>query len=682
MGLDFQNDLTKSQYAAATHRDGPAMVVAGPGSGKTRVITYRIAYLLKHRKVNPHEIVAITFTNRAAAEMRKRVVEMVRPSVAKYAWISTFHSMCARMLRTNPKDFKVPPDYTIADADDAKTYLVEAFATVRKISKKKAKKQEDLEVLETLISRYKNNLVRASDLDSEEEESPYQKELIQVYKKYERVLERANSLDFDDLLLRVAFGLRQSRRLRKGYSDAFRHLLIDEYHDTNIAQYDIMRNISRTTQNVFVVFDGDQSIYSWRGADPRNISNFRTDYSDYKLYKLQKNFRSVKPIADVANKIIVNNTERIDKTIITVRPGGEKAQCWIFNTPQQEAGYIAEHIRDQVRMGKADYKDFTILYRINSCCRPFEEVFRRTNIPYKVIGALGFYQRKVTKDILAYLRLVNNINDFASFSRIHNEPSRGIGDKNYEALLEIAQRKGCSPLYVIKRGWYKGHITGRALDGIRSLKKLFKKLRTLPKKPIRPLVRTIIEESGYRKKLELVLRKAESGSGPKKKMNKKIQQAQGRLELLDGLEDAVVTYDHTEGRILRRYMEFVSLMQSTDEHSEESNRVLLMSIHASKGLEFPHVFFVGCSDGIIPHKRYIESPGGLEEERRLFFVATTRAEDRLTFSNFGFIPNRGVFSSSPFLQEAGDTIEYRDLSQVAGGTPHHINHREQVVLDF
>jgi DNA helicase-2/ATP-dependent DNA helicase PcrA len=571
MGLDFKKDLTKSQYAATTHGDGPAMVVAGPGSGKTRVITYRIAYLLKHRNVNPHEIVAITFTNKAAAEMRKRVGKMVKPSVAKYAWISTFHSMCARMLKTNHKEFKVPWDYAIADADDSKAYLLEAVAHVLKIPKKKVKSQVDLDVVQSLVSGYKNAMVRASDLNSEEEHDPFRKEVVLIYKRYERLLE--NSLDFDDLLLRVAFGLRGSRKLRKGYSDAFRHILIDEYHDTNIAQYDIARNLSRTTQNVFVVFDGDQSIYSWRGADPRNISNFQRDYSDYKLYKLQRNFRSVKPIADVANKVIVNNADRIDKTIITVRPGGSKTECWEFNDPQQEAGYIAEQIRDKVKMGKATYKDFTILYRVNSRSRAFEEVFRRTNIPYKVIGALGFYQRKVVKDILAYLRLLNNINDFASFSRAHNEPSRGIGDKSYEAILDVAQQHGVSPLEVIRRGRYKGQVKGRALDGVRTIKKLFKKLRKMPKKPVAPLVRTIIEDSGYRRKLELALRKAEMGSGTAKKRNKKVQQAQDRLELLDEFEDAVVNYDQTEGRILQRYMEFVSLMQSTDERAEDANRV-------------------------------------------------------------------------------------------------------------
>lgn len=662
MGLNFKKDLTKEQYAAVTHGESAAMVASTAGSGKTRCITYRIAYLLESEMAEPHEILAITFTNKAAAEMKERVATMVPRSTAKRVWISTFHSMCARMLRSNSDGFGVSRNYSIADADDSKGYIVEATMAVTGLPKKTIMADRDQYgpgVMQTHISGYKNVLIRAKDLDPSKEETSYHKEVVKIYQRYEQLLRRSKSLDFDDLLLYVAVGLKKNKHLREGYSEMFRHVLVDEYQDTNVAQYEIMRLLTSQRKNPYVVGDDDQSIYAFRGADPETIKKFQVDYPTHVLYKLERNFRSVQPVADVANAVIVNNTDRIEKTIVTVRPGGDTVQCRNFAEPYQEAAYIVDEILDKVRIGGASYRDFTILYRINSRSRPFEEFLRRNNIPYRIVGALGFYQRKVVKDVVAYLRLVNNKDDYASFNRIYNEPARGIGDRSAAQLLDTAHDLECSPLHMIKRGWYKGKVTGKALDGVRDLKKMYKKLRKLPRKPVAPIVQTIIEDSGYRKSLTLAaIKKKSSGT--------EVEKIYGKLEMLDELESAAAKYDEIEGKSLEKYLEFISLMQSAD-NDRDGNQVTLMSVHASKGLEFPHVYLVGCSQNILPHERCFEEENGLEEERRIFFVATTRAEDTLTISHFDFIPKRGDYSPSQFIEEAGDTLEHVDLTKTGAG---------------
>ena len=662
--MNFKKDLTKEQYAAVTHKKGAALVVAAPGSGKTRCITYRIAYLLR-KGVDPHSILAITFTNKAAEEMRSRVAKMVRRSKAKKLWISTFHSLGARMLRLDHKRFGVSKNYSISDANTTKDYIVKAAVKALRIEarlmRKKGKDDPyNAMTIHSRISHYKQDLVTADDLKLEEvsEEDQYTRDIIKVYKEYQKALNRADMLDFDDLLMVTTLGLRHDEELRHKYATNFPYILVDEYQDTNTTQYHMVRYLDCIHGNLFCVGDQDQAIYGWRGATIENIDKFLADYEgNVKTYLLQKNFRSFPPIAEVANKIIVNNTSRIEKEISPVRQGGKKVECVKCNSTLQEASFIADEIQAQVRLGKAEYRDFSILYRVNAKSRALEEALRMRNIPCKIIGGIGFYDRAVVKDILAYLRMLANPNDDAALSRIHDKPPRGLGERGLGDLYQLADDNDCGALYAIRRGWYKGQFKGRALTGIRDLKKLYKTLRGLPKKPVTPLMETAIEDSGYRQMVRLKM----------KEYGKHDREAHGPMDHLDELVRAAEAFDKMQGKSIVRFMEWTSLMQSAVEDTDD-NKVLLMTCHGAKGLEFKNVYLVGCNEGVLPSAYAIEADD-VEEERRVFFVGVTRAEDSLTISYIDDPHDvRGPSEPSRFLDEAEDTIELRDISDKSIGT--------------
>lgn len=660
--MDFKADLTKEQYAAVTHGEGAALVVAAPGSGKTRCITYRIAYLLQHG-VDPHSILAITFTNKAAEEMRSRVAKMVPRSKAKKLWISTFHSLGARMLRLDYKAFGVPKNYSISDANTTKDYIVKAAVKALRIEarlmRKKGKDDPyNAMTLQSRISHYKQDLIVADDLDPEDHSEQYTRDIIKVYKEYQKALKRADMLDFDDLLMVTTLGLRRDEELRHKYASNFPYVMVDEYQDTNTTQYHMVRYLDCIHGNLFCVGDQDQAIYGWRGATIENIDKFLADYEGrVKTYLLQKNFRSFPPIADVANKVIVNNTKRIEKEVSPVRRGGKTVECVKCNSVLQEASFIADEIKAQVKAGKAKYRDFTLLYRVNSKSRALEEALRYRDIPSKIIGGIGFYDRAVVKDILAYLRMLANPNDDAALSRVHDKPPRGLGERGLGDLYELAEDKDCGAIYAIRRGWYKGKFNGRALSGIRDLKKLYKTLRGLPKRPVTPLMETVIEESGYRQMVRLKM----------KEYGEYDQDSHGPMAHLDELVRAAEAFDRMQGKSIVRFMEWTSLMQSTDEDTDD-NRVKLMTCHAAKGLEFKNVYLVGCNEGVLPSSYSIEEDD-VEEERRVFFVGVTRAEDNLTISYVEDINDtRASGEPSRFLDEADDTIKLRDISTEAIGS--------------
>jgi len=640
--------------------NGHSFVGNGMVNHNTRVLTHRIAYLI-NQGVSPSSILAITFTNKAADEMKSRVQKMVRRKASSQVWISTFHSMCAKFLRQNPKLFGVQKNYTIADADDSKVYVAEAAS---KILKRKAKdilkdrSEAGIDPIKNKMSDFKKGLVDPDTLVIGDISDLNESQMAKIYVGYNRVLKKNNALDFDDLLMRVALSFQNNLQLRNAYASAFKYILVDEYQDTNHAQYKMSLYLDSINHSLFLVGDMDQSIFSFNGSKIENMFQITKDYQDITIYKLEKNFRSFKAIADVANRVIKNNTIRMDKEIITVRGDGEKVQCIKFEDPYQEASAIADDIQALVRSGKSQYKDFAILYRINSKSRPLEEALVTRNVPCKVVGARGFYSRKVVKDILAYMKLVQNSKDNASFSRIYNEPPNGLGERGMEKIQEEAEEKDCSVLHLIKRGWYKGAVSGRSLEGVRTIKRLFRDIRGLPKKPVHHIVQRIVDQSGYVGYLKQMMIK-------KSNDEKASERIQNQIDHVYELIDSARNFDATKGGTLRQYLEFVALIQSADD-DKKGNKVLLMSIHASKGLEFPQVYLVACNEGVLP-SGYAEAEDNMEEERRLFFVATTRAEDCLKISCVNNIPYRGPASPSRFIKEAGDTLSCIDLSESGVG---------------
>ncbi|WP_419842692.1 ATP-dependent helicase [Candidatus Poriferisodalis sp.] len=596
--------LNAGQRSAVCHGDGPALVVAGAGSGKTRVLSHRIAFLLEHRHISPFDVLAITFTNKAAGEMRERIGSLVGP-VAQQMWISTFHSACARILRRHAEALGYPASFSIYDQADSRRltrYVVRDLDLDPKRYSDRA--------VHAAISALKNQLTTpagAAELaEPPDNGSPFSKTVARIYSEYQKRLRRAGAMDFDDLLMLGVELLRTNPDVAEHYRQRFAHILVDEYQDTNLAQVRLIGLLSGLARNVFVVGDSDQSIYAFRGADITNILEFGATFPDGSTYVLDQNYRSSQSILDAANSVIRNNRGRPPKNLWTDRRGGAKPIRFRAESAQDEARYVCSELRRMQRDGAIGWSDAAVFYRSNAQSRAIEEELVAHDVPYQVIGGTRFYDRKEIKDALAFLRVAVNPADEVSLKRIVNEPARGIGDRSLAKLDEAAARGGTSLTEVIERVETL-LLRGTARGGLLKFRELMSRARAcVPEGPAAVLTEAL-ETSGY-------LADLRDTSGI---------EAEGRLENLHDLIGAAEAFESCD-----EFLEQVSLVSDVDEMTD-AQQVSLMTLHAAKGLEFDVVFITGLEDGVFPHYRSMTEPDEMEEERRLAYVGITRARKQL-----------------------------------------------------
>ena len=614
--MSIYDTLNGPQKEAVLHTDGPLLILAGAGSGKTRVLTHRIAYLIDERGVNPWNILAITFTNKAAEEMRQRVDSLVDFG-AESIWVSTFHSMCVRILRRFIERLGYENRFTIYDTDDQKTLMKEVCRKVD-IDTKVFKERSLL----SAISSAKNEMILPDEFELNAGGDFGQQKIAKVYREYEAQLKSNNALDFDDLLVKTVQLLETQPDVLEYYQERFRYIMVDEYQDTNTVQFRLVSLLAGKYKNLCVVGDDDQSIYKFRGANIRNILDFEHEFPDAHVIKLEQNYRSTGNILDAANGVISNNKGRKEKTLWTDNGEGEKVHLRQFDTAYDEAEFIAEDIRRGVREG-ASYNDNAVLYRTNAQSRLFEEKFIAMNIPYKIVGGINFYARREIKDLLAYLKTVDNGQDDLAVRRIINVPKRGIGLTTINRIQESAAERGI--------GFYEALLAPELIPGVgRSASKLdsFAALIEYFKgradqESISDLLREILEKTGYIESLE---------------SEDKVE-AEARIENIDELLNKAAAYeedcqDRDEEPTLSGFLEEVALVADIDSLDEDQDYVVLMTLHSAKGLEFPHVYLAGMEDGLFPSYMTITSDDNedLEEERRLCYVGITRAERELTLT--------------------------------------------------
>jgi len=649
---DILNELNEAQKEAVVNYNGPSLVIAGAGSGKTRVLTYRIAYLLQ-QGIQPYRILALTFTNKAAREMKERIATMVTPELTSRLWMGTFHSLFARILRREAESIGYPSNYTIYDTIDSRN-LVKQIIRDLKLDDKTYKPAEVF----GRISYAKNNLILpeayiASNEIRTRDLATKRPRIGEVYSSYMKRCRKFGAMDFDDLLLQTNLLFRDHKEILNKYQLAFNFLLVDEYQDTNYAQYLILKQLAAEHQNICVVGDDAQSIYSFRGARIENILNFRKDYPDYQLYKLEQNYRSTKVIVDAANSIIKKNRDQIEKTVFSLKDKGERINVVKSRDDREEGFMVANAISDLRFRQQLPFKEFAILYRTNAQSRIFEESLRKLNIPYKVYGSLSFYQRKEIKDLLAYFRLVVNPNDDESLKRIINFPLRGIGkttvDKisEYAAKLDVTMWEVISRLNQVNLGLNQGTL--RKVGDFTSMMQQFRE--KLDKMEAFDLAYTIASTAGIMKELK-------SESTPEA-----VSRYENVEELLNSIKEFSDNRDMEEDLTLSDYLQEVTLLTDADnESSEDRDKVSVMTVHAAKGLEFKHVFIAGLEEELFPSSMSSGDLKGLEEERRLFYVALTRAGESATISYADTRYKWGLQTSSTpsrFIREIAR--EYVDL---------------------
>ena len=648
-------NLNENQLKAVKNTEGPMLVLAGAGSGKTRVLTTRIAYLIKEKNVDYRNILAITFTNKAAQEMKDRVEGLLGIDT-RSMWIGTFHSIGVRILRRGAEDLGYTSNFTIYDRADQKTLLKEVYKDLDL-------KSDHLPYNSALaaISGAKNKGLGPEDFGEFSAGTLREEAIERVYRLYEKKKLDYNAMDFDDLIMKSIEVLKTDEEARKYYQDRFEYIFVDEYQDTNTAQYEMVKILSEKHKNLCVVGDQDQSIYGWRGADIRNIIDFEKDFKDASLVILEENYRSRPSILNAANELIKNNSERKDKVLFSSREDGEKPAYKNFMSENEEARALAEKMKDLRSEGIA-YSNMAVLYRTNGQSRVIEEEMVNYGIPYKVVGGLKFYDRKEIKDILAYLNLLVNPRDEISFTRVINEPKRGIGDKTLGTIQWEAEARGMSSLAYVMED--EPGLSARAKKGLEEFKDIIKKSKViLEEKDLFFAIKDIIGYTGLASALEL----------------EDTVEARSRLENIDSFLSSIASFVETNPDAdLETYLASVSLMSDVDK-TEEAAGVSLMTIHGAKGLEFPVVFVTGLEEGLFPSKFSIDE-GNVEEERRLFYVAITRAEDRLYLSSAS---SRRVFGKmmstreSRFIEELKDTIDYKEEEHSSYMTKTNTNPRDK-----
>ena len=592
-------ELNERQREAVLYNDGPLLIIAGAGAGKTKTLTTKIAYLIEKKNVAPENILAITFTNKAAKEMKDRLFKTIGQT-AKYLEVSTFHSFGLKLLRENYDALGYDKNFVIMDSDDSLTVVKKIIKDIGydpKIYNPRA--------IRNKISSCKNEMTTPEAYERYAA-SDFEKVVQEVYAKYEKKLQRNNSVDFDDLLLLPIELFKKNPDILNKYQDLYQYILIDEYQDTNEAQYILTKMLSAKNRKITCVGDDSQSIYSFRGANYKNILNFEKDYKDAKTILLEQNYRSTSNILDAANQVIKNNKMRKDKNLWTSRGIGEKIKYYRAYNERDEAQYVIRKIKELTNRN-VEYKDIAVLYRTNAQSRVLEEEMLKENLPYRVIGSFYFYSRKEIKDLIAYLRLIHNSKDNVSLLRVINTPKRGIGLKTIENLTIQADAMGVSI--------YEAISSGKELE----FKNLIEKLKEMSKDlTLTELIDKVLDASGMKKELE----------------DEKTLEAEVRLENLEEFKSITKTFEEREGLIsLEDFLLEISLISDVEEYKDDANRISLMTVHSVKGLEFDHVFVVGMEEGIFPHINSLMDNSELEEERRLCYVAITRAKDDLHLVN-------------------------------------------------
>jgi DNA helicase-2/ATP-dependent DNA helicase PcrA len=609
--LNILDNLNPPQKEAVMHGQGPLLILAGAGSGKTRVLTHRVAYLIAVRKVPPSRILAVTFTNKAAGEMRTRVIKMLGRAAADL-WLGTFHSICVRILRRQGQKLGYAPNFIIYDQDDQMSVVRKAMAELEVPEKRFPPRG-----IHARISDAKNRLVSPEDFGSTVGDF-FEEQVAKVYPIYQRKLEECNALDFDDLLWKTTVLFEKFPEIKEDYGDRFLHVLVDEYQDTNHAQYVLVKQMAEKHRNLCVVGDDDQSIYGWRGADIHNILDFEKDFPEAKVVKLEENYRSTKKILDAAGAVVKNNLGRKEKTLWTQNEEGTNLVLMEPFDEREEGRAVVQKIQELKREGY-ELKDFVTLYRTNAQSRALEEGFRNAGIPYVIVGGLKFYERKEIKDVLAYLKVLLNPKDEVSLVRIVNVPLRGIGETSLKRLLDYAAEKGI-PFYeaLVKAGEIEDRIPPKAKDGFRALYYLLERYRKrVEQENADALTGDLVQDIGYVEELK----------------RERTVDAESRIEniqeLLTGVEEFC---ERSEDKSLAGFLGEVSLLTDIDTWDEEKNAVTLMTLHNAKGLEFPVVFICGLEEGLFPHASSLDDPAEMEEERRLFYVGVTRAKERAFLS--------------------------------------------------
>ena len=596
MNLD---NLNKEQKEAVLYNDGPLLILAGAGSGKTKVLTTKVAYLIEEKNISPYEILAITFTNKAAKEMKDRL-NLLIGDISRNIQVSTFHSFGLRLLRDNCNVLGYDRNFVIMDSDDSLT-------VVKKILKDMDydPKVYNPRAIRNKISSCKNEMIMPRDYEKYAV-SEYEKVVLKVYEKYEEKLRKNNSVDFDDLLILPIRLFNENKDILEKYQDRFKYVLIDEYQDTNEAQYILTKLISSKYRNITCVGDDSQSIYSFRGANYKNILNFEKDYKDAKTILLEQNYRSTKTILNAANDVIRNNKARKDKNLWTANEEGEKIKYYRAYNERDEAQYTIRKIKELVARN-VSYQDIAILYRTNAQSRTLEEEMLKENMPYRVVGSFYFYSRKEIKDLIAYLRLIHNPKDNVSLLRIINTPKRGIGLKTIENLTKKADE--------LNKSIYEVIDSSKEL----AFKEIIEKLRILKEDlTLTELIDKVLDASGMRAELE----------------SEKTLESEVRLENLEEFKSITKSFEEREGLVsLEDFLLEISLISDVEEYKDDDNRVSLMTVHSVKGLEFDYVFIVGLEEGIFPHLNSLMETSELEEERRLCYVAITRAKKELFLIN-------------------------------------------------
>ncbi len=622
--------LTATQQEAVRHVDGPLMILAGPGSGKTRVVTHRIAYLLAEG-IPARQILALTFTNKAADEMRLR---LDRLAPRQPVWMGTFHRFCARLLRQHAALVGLSENFSIYDMKDSEKLLSEALGEASVALSHVTPGQIAHE-----ISWAKSQLITHDKYVARPGRS-LGVIVQEAYPVYQRRLLGANAVDFDDLLLHVASMLRENPELRRTLDERYRYILVDEYQDTNFAQYAIVRALSQDHPNLAVTGDPDQSIYGWRGADLNNILDFEQDFPEVAVVRLEQNYRSTRCILRVADQLISNNVRRKHKELFTENPEGKPVRLIVYPTSRDEADNIASQIAEEIYHGRRRPRDFAIFYRVNSLSRALENSLRSSAVPYQIIKGLEFYQRKEIKDVIAYLHLVNNPKHDIAFLRVINTPPRRIGKTTVTKLSQHARRYGMSLLEAARESGLIEAINKRAAASIAAFVALHDRLSLLAHRPLQEMVSYVLSEAGYNEWL--------STSGNEDD----IERLANVQELLTDARE--FDEQHPGESQLEEFLERVSLVSDTDDLEAESDKVSLMTLHAAKGLEFPVVFLTAVEEGMLPHERSRDDSEQLEEERRLLFVGITRAEEelQLSYSAYRFLHGGQRMSiPSSFLME-------------------------------
>ena len=609
--MSILDKLNSEQKKAGAKVNGPLLILAGAGSGKTRTITYRIAYMIRELGISPYSILAVTFTNKAAKEMRERVENLIGED-GKRAMISTFHSFGLRLLRVYSKIIGYDSNFTIYDTDDQKK-------VVKGIMKQLVIKNKDLTEgkIVSRISKLKEDGISPEEYEKDHRFEPDANIIYEVYKRYNQTLKENNGMDFSDILTNT-YKLLENREVLEKLQEKFKYIMVDEYQDTNNIQYKIINKIAAKYRNICVVGDENQSIYGFRGADIRNILDFEKDYPDAVVIKLEENYRSTKIILDAANEVIKNNKTSKDKKLWTKKVSGDKIILKPCSDGRDEVNFVIEEIVEMRKDGRR-YNDFTILYRTNAQSRLFEEGFLRYNIPYKVFGGMQFYQRAEIKDILAYLSVINNTRDGINLDRIINVPKRKIGDKTIEKIKNYAEEKGLSIYDSLKEAENIPGLSSAVTEKLKEFSSMMTELEELSfELPVSELFDEVIKKAGYFSYL-----------------NSSYDDAESRIENVEELKNSIIELENVVDNLtLREYLENVSLVSATDDLDSEREYVKLMTIHNAKGLEFPVVFLVGMEDEIFPNttKVMIDNES-LEEERRICYVAITRAEEKLYISH-------------------------------------------------